>query len=215
VKVVRYEGAKGSSKKAGIPMAVNDSDLELLHAYLDNELPVAECEGLWRRLTGERDLMMELDRLRADYTVRTMAWSSLEPSDHSLARLESRMMRAARRSDLIERVQGVVRLVTTVAALVLFGFTVGWLGRERYIVTPNMASVGQNTPIRMAASNIPQMPAGGKIAVLVDDGSGKPITVQFDSMDEANRFLHDFRSPQLAAPSGGTDSPIVPAMDKF
>lgn len=195
-------------------MAVNDNDVELLHAYVDGELPVAECEGLWRRLTIERDLMSELDRLRADHAVRTMVWSSLEPTDHAVARLEAGIMRAARREDLMDRVHWITRMVTTVAALVLFGFTVGWLGRERYIVSPNLATVNSNSPIRMAAADGPQMPAGAKITVLVDDGSGKPIPVQFDSMDEATRFLHDFRAPQSPAPAGG-DSPIVPAMDKF
>lgn len=45
-------------------MAVNENDFELLNAYLDGELPVAECEGLWRRLAVERELMSELDSLR-------------------------------------------------------------------------------------------------------------------------------------------------------
>ena len=48
-------------------MAVNENDVELLHEYVDGELPVAECEGLWRRLAIERELMGELDRLRADH----------------------------------------------------------------------------------------------------------------------------------------------------
>jgi anti-sigma factor RsiW len=46
-------------------MAVNDNDMELLHEYVDGELPVADCEGLWRRLAVERDLMGELEHLRA------------------------------------------------------------------------------------------------------------------------------------------------------
>ncbi|HEX4056642.1 MAG TPA: hypothetical protein VHX86_20470 [Tepidisphaeraceae bacterium] len=197
-------------------MALNDNDVELLHAYVDGELPVAECEGIWRRLTIEPDLMAELDRLRADHAVRTMVWTSLEPTDQHVARLEAGVMRATRREDLMDRLHWITRLVTTVAALVLFGFTVGWLGRERYIVSPNLATVNSSSPIHMAAVNgLPQMPPSGtKITVLVDDGSGKPIPVQFDTMDEATRFLHDFRAPQSPAPAGA-DSPIVPAMDKF
>ncbi len=45
-------------------MDVNEGDIELLNAYLDGELPVPECEGLWRRVAVEPDLAAELDRLR-------------------------------------------------------------------------------------------------------------------------------------------------------
>ncbi|MGD0464258.1 MAG: hypothetical protein ABSB74_17380 [Tepidisphaeraceae bacterium] len=194
-------------------MAVNENDFELINAYLDGELPVAECEGLWRRLAIERELMSELDSLRANHAVRGMVWSSLDPGDHAVARVEARVMRAARREDFLDRFHYISRIVTTVAALVLFGFTVGWLGRERYIVSPNTASVSSNPPIRVASSTGPQMPTGGKVLVQVDDGAGKLVNLQFDSLDEANRFVHDFRAAR-AAPDGG-DSAIVPAMDKF
>ena len=44
-------------------MPMTEDDIEILHAYLDGELPTAECEGLWRRLAIERELVSELDRL--------------------------------------------------------------------------------------------------------------------------------------------------------
>jgi anti-sigma factor RsiW len=196
-------------------MAVSENDFELLNAYLDGELPVAECEGLWRRLAVERELTSELDSLRADHAVRGMVWSGLDPGDHAVARVEARVMRASRREDLLDRWHYLSRIVTAVAALVLFGFTIGWLGRERYIVPPNTASVGSNAPIRVASSTGQQMPAGGKVSVEVDDGTGKLVNLQFDSLDEANRFVHDFRATRAAAPPDGGDSAIVPAMDKF
>ena len=77
-------------------MAVNDNDMELLHEYVDGELPVADCEGLCRRLAVERDPMGELDHLRVDHAVRTMVWNSLEPEESTVARLESKIMRATR-----------------------------------------------------------------------------------------------------------------------
>ena len=80
-------------------MAENDNDMELLHEYVDGELPMSDCEGLWRRLAIERELMGELDRLRADHAVRTMVWSSLEPDESTVARLQAKVMRATRRED--------------------------------------------------------------------------------------------------------------------
>ena len=100
-------------------MAVNDSDLELLHAYLDSELPVSECEGLWRRLAIERDLMGELDRLREDHAVRTMVWNSLEPDDSSIARLQAKLMRATRREDFTYWIGN--------AARIMLGYAQSWL----------------------------------------------------------------------------------------
>jgi anti-sigma factor RsiW len=198
-------------------MAVNENDFELLSAYLDGELPVAECEGLWRRLAIERELMSELDTLRADHAVRGMMWSTLDPGDQSVARLESRVMRASRREDLLDRWHYVSRIITTVAALILFGFTVGWLGRERYIVSPtSTASINSNQPNHVASSlGIPQAPAPGKVSVEVDDGTGKLANFQFDTLDEANRFVHDFRANHPVTPPDTGDSGNVPPMDKF
>src|SRR5579872_2987588 len=102
-------------------MAVNENDLELLHEYVDGELPVADCEGLWRRLAIERDLMGELDRLRADHAIRTMVWSSLEPDETTVARLEAKIMHATRREDFMSWGGNALRICTSAAALILFG----------------------------------------------------------------------------------------------
>jgi anti-sigma factor RsiW len=200
-------------------MAVNDSDLELLHAYLDSELPVAECEGLWRRLAIERDLMGELDRLRQDHSVRSMVWSSLEPDDSSIARLQAKLMRATRREDIMYWVGNAARIVASAAALILFGFTVGWLGRDHYNAVPNMAGDISTVPShRMAeAGNSLEVPVVHKAAVYLKftDSAGKVVAVgPFDSEDEANQFVRDYQAAHSAAPAGG-DTNIVPPMDKF
>ncbi|MGD0770773.1 MAG: hypothetical protein ABSB42_21535 [Tepidisphaeraceae bacterium] len=195
-------------------MAVNDSDLELLHAYLDSELPVSECEGLWRRLAIERDLMGELDHLREDHAVRSMVWNSLEPDDASVARLQAKLMRASRREDFMSWTGNALRIVASVAALILFGFTVGWLGRDRFNGAPSLANMPSSAP-HMATAGSGGIPLTSKIAVEVHDRSGKLVTVQeFDSMEDARRFVHDVQAAQSAAPSGG-DSNLGPAMDKF
>ncbi|HEY1922251.1 MAG TPA: hypothetical protein VGG44_05755 [Tepidisphaeraceae bacterium] len=196
-------------------MAVNENDCELLSAYLDGELPVAECEGLWRRLAIERELMAELDTMRADHAVRGMAWTTLDPGDQSVARLESRIMRASRREDILDRWHYVSRIITTVAALILFGFTIGWMGRERYIVSPsNIANIGLNQP-HQTASELPSMPTSNKVSVEVDDGTGKLTNFQFDTVDEANRFVHDFRAAHSTTPADPGDSGTAQPMDKF
>jgi hypothetical protein len=196
-------------------MPVNENDFELLSTYLDGELPIAECEGLWRRLAIERELMSELDSLRADHAVRGMVWTTLDPGDHAVARVESRIMRASRREDLLDRWHYISRVVTTVAALILFGFTVGWLGRERYIPSPSTAGIIQSSPHQDASLVGPQMPTGAKVSVEVDDGTGKLVKLQFDTLDEANRFVRDFRAARSAAPPDAGDTATGSPMNKF
>src|SRR5580704_1564090 len=145
-------------------MAVNDNDLELLHEYVDGELPVAECEGLWRRLAIERDLMGELDRLRADHAVRTMVWNSLEPEESTVARLEAKIMRATRREDFMSWGSNILRITASAAALILFGFTVGWMGRDRYPGVPVVAHPSQGESA-IATSNVGESPASLKYNV--------------------------------------------------
>ncbi len=90
-------------------MAVNDNDVELLDSYLDGELAMSECEGLWRRLAVEADLSAELDRLRADAAVRQIVYSSLEPADEILAQLQRSIIKNAHKESLRSRYNRVVQ----------------------------------------------------------------------------------------------------------
>ncbi|MGA3067313.1 MAG: hypothetical protein ABSF29_10745 [Tepidisphaeraceae bacterium] len=203
-------------------MAVNDNDVELLESYLDGELPMSECEGLWRRLAVESELSKELDRLRADGAVRQIVFSSLEPSDESLAQLHRNIFKGARRQTLQATYNRYVRVIGTVAACLMFGFAFGWWGHDRY---PNfahgwingssggsMADMGLGiTPVRAPAVAAPT----GKYVVNVRDGSGQVIaTQQFDTFEEARQFADDFAKSQ-ASHSATHDVPAVPVGDKF
>jgi carotenoid cleavage dioxygenase-like enzyme len=194
-------------------MAVNDNDVELLHEYIDGELPVAECEGLWRRLAIERELMGELDRLRTDHAARTMVWNSLEPDESTVARLEAKIMRATRREDLMSWGSNILRIVASAAALILFGFTVGWMGRDRYSGVPVVAHPSQGESA-IATSNVGGSPASLKYNVEFFDRNGKLLNIQqFNSKEEAEQFKHDFDAAQ--ASPGGSDWNVVPTINKF
>jgi hypothetical protein len=191
-------------------MAMNDSDFELLHAYLDGELPVAECEGLWRRLAIEKDLVGELDRLRADHAIRTMVWNSLEPDDATLARLGARMARATRREDIMGWASNALRIVASAAALILFGFTVGWFGKDRMNgvpIIPAPSGYNQPTPAGMVD--------GGGATVEVTGSNGKKVDIKFNTYEEAEKFVHDVQSEQSATPAGGDTNPAPQPLDKF
>lgn len=191
-------------------MAVNENDLELLHAYLDGELPTAECEGLWRRLASERELQAELDQLRADCSIRAMAWNSLEPDERSVIGVEANLMRAIRREDIMGWVFNGLRIVASAAALIIFGFTIGWLGRDRMYATP-IASLNPAERHSSAAGSVP-LPAEWNVEMR--DNAGKIVKVfEFKSEDEARQFIRDWAAH--ASPSNTGDSSAVPTPDKF
>jgi anti-sigma factor RsiW len=194
-------------------MSVNETDLELLHTYLDGELPVTECEGLWRRLAVEKDLLAELEGLRADHAVRQAIWPTLEPADSQIARLETSILRSARRQDVLQVLKRGLTIVTTVAACLLFGFTVGWLGRDRYVNSPN-ATAG----VPMAETTVPASmttPASGKYIVNVRDGGHLVAVQEFNSYDEAQHFAQTQALRQASQQESDDSSNIIPAVAKF
>lgn len=190
-------------------MAVNENDIDLLYAYLDRELAVSDCEGLWRRLAVETELAAELERLRADATVRQQVWSSLEPDDMTDRAVQSRVLRAAWRDDWMSGINRVARVGTVAAACILFGFTVGWFGRDSRLGSPAGG-------VQVVAN--PDASAGhgaGKYVVDVRDDVGRTVAApQFDSLDEARRFAEDVARYQ-AGRQESRDGTVVPAVDHF
>jgi anti-sigma factor RsiW len=193
-------------------MSVNETDLEMLHTYLDGELPVTECEGLWRRLAVERDLLAELESLRADHAVRQTVWPALEPADTTVARLETSILRGARRHDLIAVVKRGLTIVTSVAACLLFGFTVGWLGRDRYVNSPNGAVPAVSVVETSAPGSMTPVP--GKYIVNVMDGGHLVARQQFNSLEDAQQFTADLTRVE-ASQQDSNNSNVVPAVAKF
>jgi anti-sigma-K factor RskA len=196
-------------------MAVNDNDMDLLHEYVDGELPVAECEGLWRRLAIEREMAAELERLRADHAVRAMAWKSLEPEESTVARLEAKIMRASRREDFMSWAGNALRIGASAAALILFGVSVGWMGKDRYGGAPVVSHSTPSDVPHTASSVLDGTTPAMKYNVELRDRSGKllaPIQ-EFDTLEEARQFAHDVQAGQTSP--GGADWNVEPAVNKF
>jgi anti-sigma factor RsiW len=210
-----YEGPR----KGRTAMIENESDLELLHAYLDGELPVAECEGLWRRLAAEADLFSELDKLRAEHVARQEVWSSLEPANGTVAKLNTSILRASRRHDIISTLYRGVSWISSVAALILFGFTVGWFGRNQYPAMPG--STQANSPIQMishntTAGNASIARGNGKVVVEVRDGAGNLVArPEFDSQDDARQFANEMVQIQSNRQQNPEQGIVPAAYDRF
>jgi hypothetical protein len=203
-------------------MAVNENDLELLQAYLDGEMPMSECEGLWRRLAVEQALAAELDQMRAEVATRQVVWTSLEPGDSTLAELEKNILRGARKQNLRTMSSRAFRRLATVAACLLFGFGIGWWGRDKYPGLNIENNLAVHDPSGTKVADVPGLtspftPApAAKFMVNIRDASGKLIaSPQFNTYEEAKQFADDF-ARQQAARSESRDVPTVPSTsEKF
>src|SRR4051812_3978762 len=110
-------------------MPVTDDQLELLEAYVDGELPVAEEDAVRRRLESEPALHQVLDGLRGEREVRAAVWRSYEPSDASVRRLVATIERKVDANTIWSHRLSRWRLPLATAACILVGFGIGWIGR--------------------------------------------------------------------------------------
>jgi anti-sigma factor RsiW len=194
-------------------MAVHDNDIEILHAYLDGELPVPECEGLWRRLAVEPELTAELDRLRTEHDVRQSVWSSLEPTDQAVAMTAHRIFKAARRNELVSMFNRGMLLVSSIAAMVLVGFSLGWMehGHNSGMAVQPSAG-GSGTPT--VASNMGGGLSPQSTEVSLRDSSGHVFSINFGSHEEAQQFADDIETAQRNREAQGSNT-VVPAMERY
>ena len=196
-------------------MSIADSDVEILEVYLDGELPIADAEGLWHRLSVEPELSAALDELRAQRSVRLSAYTQMEPSALEERQVCGDVVRGMRRRNVWERVRGAGKWLTAAAAVLAIGFS---LGRMR--VTPATSLSSSGNSVAMTGNNNALQPAGHNLyQVGYFDPNGKLIAVQpFNSLEDANNFVNDVNTWQTenhVAPEGSDthESPIVPVSD--
>lgn len=154
---------------------IEDGDVELLEAMLDNQLPVEQRESLRARLEREPALAAELEKLREERKVRAEMFSSLEGGEEAVV---DRILRAARTSGTAGPARMRLRYAMAAAALIAIGFLIGWMG----------AMGGKSNVI---ASEPPY-----RVEIL--DESGQLMAVQnFQSMEKAREFSEDLQQWQI------------------
>ena len=68
-------------------MALNDSDIQLLESYLDDDLAGEPLDQLRRRLASEPALAGMIDELRGQRQMRQQFFASCEPDEISVERV--------------------------------------------------------------------------------------------------------------------------------
>src|SRR6266436_3585640 len=94
---------------------LSESDINLLDAYLDDALSASEVPSL--------------DSLRAERKARAAVLTTLTPSEQEAGRFSDAVVISVRRREHMRRWMRNIRIGVSVAACLIIGFTVGWVGR--------------------------------------------------------------------------------------
>ena len=182
---------------------MNETDMELLEAYLDGELPMSEAGELWTRLSAEPKLSAALDQLRAQRAQRMSIWESHEPSDLEAKVVTGRVESAIRKHKWLDRVRMSLAYAVGVAACLGIGFNIGWFER------------GGINPTEMQAAPMVQPTNANTVAIRDQNGNLLDVPV-FTSPEQASQFTRDVNAIQTQPPEQQRQSGdnVVPASDE-
>jgi hypothetical protein len=183
-------------------MSMNDSDLELLETYLDGQMPLADAEGLWRRLSVEKELAAALVDLRAQRELRLAVWQGMEPSESEAAALTRRVSRAMRGRTTWEYARRGLSYAVAAAACIIVGFQVGRTGGGGNSGPVLAQAASQSSQVHLASAD--DSSKLGAFQVAIRDQSGDVIaTPRFATRQEAVDFVGDLNAMQSrsAAPT--------------
>ena len=167
---------------------IEDGDLELLEAMLDNELTAADREALQMRLAREPKLAVELEDLRSERKLRAEMFSSLEGGEDAVVeRILAKIPPRPAKSRL--------RYAMAAAACVVIGFMIGWMGATG------------------SKSNVNASPAPYQVELR--DETGQVMAVQkFWTLEKAREFSNDLEQWQMIQ-ERLLNGPVTKNSDKF
>lgn len=169
---------------------VNETDLELIEAYLDDALTPDEVERLDRRLNTEPELSAAMGALRGERLMRTFVWQIQQPADSAADRVTARVVSEVRRRDRMRWRGRWSRVAGAVAACILFGFVAGWLGRGRAQLLDESAM--DRSAVHAISHTAMSLGPSGVYQVALTDDAGNVIAVQkFARYEEAKQFADD------------------------
>jgi anti-sigma factor RsiW len=167
-------------------MSVNETDLEQLETYLDDELSPQEAAELDRRLATDSSLSDELTQLRAQRALRAAMFSAMEPGDGEVTSLLNRVDGVLHRQATWSKRLAALRYIGSAAACLFVGFMIShaiWPAQPQDDITPG----GQ-----VHVAQAPVGPHGPVYQVVLQDETGTVIGVQnFDSLNDAREFQSD------------------------
>ena len=177
-------------------MALDENDLEMLEAYLDDALDEREVEGVRARLGGEQEWVAALDQLRSERAMRQAMFSALEPSSAEVERVLVSVHRAIERRGQYAGVLRASRWVGAAAACFVAGFIV----RSAFFADRAGGPGNGQEMVQPVSNSRTSVRAVETYEVTLRDESGKVVAVQrFDSLAKAQEFAGDVSQWQRRA----------------
>ena len=178
---------------------MSESDIHLLEAYLDDGLSTSEVHRLDSRLSEEPALLEVLDSLRTERAARIAVFQSLTPGQTDVDRLADAVLATVNRRHWRMVVGRYARIAAGVAACLLVGFAVGWIGRGggKAAHPSQVPAIAVTTPAQVKSDahlviHAPKPTEPGQFQVAVLDENGNVIALQrFNKLDDARQFAND------------------------
>ncbi|MDB5303961.1 MAG: hypothetical protein JWM97_1510 [Phycisphaerales bacterium] len=173
---------------------VSETDLEILEAYLDDELSAGEVVRLDQRLACEPALAAALQSQRSARAVRAAVFKTTEPDDASADHFAGAVLASVRRRAWNRRLVRASKIAGAVAASIVVGVMIGWVGRGRGPEAPVASSFPHpvNTDGRLVAHTPKPADGGQTYQVALTDENGNVIAVQkFSKVEDARQFADD------------------------
>ncbi len=158
--------------------AIEDNDLELLEALLDDALVAGEADAVQKRLSAEPALAAALEDLRRRRAMCAAYFNDLQPSDAQAEAFANAAIRGIRRHELFARVTRSAKFIAAAAACVVVGVLISqWRNHSQ----PTAGKFGPNDPASEQAS----------FHVVLSDNAGNVVAEQ--DVDKQNlKAAEDF-----------------------
>ena len=161
---------------------------KLLEAYLDDALSPGEVQRLDARLSDEPLLSAAFDSLKSQRAACIAIFNADAPSEREAERFSAAFLSSIDRRQWNARFIRHLRVTVAVAACLLIGFAVGWMGRghgsamQAGVIHPEPASpaispLNAHNDAHLVIHS-PKAPEPGQYQVAVLDADGNVIALQ-------------------------------------
>lgn len=206
---IREQG--GEVKDAGAAfyretvMTVNPQDIELLEAYLDQELSESEVRSLDERLAGDATLQRALDRLRSHRELRVAAMSAVFDTDSASvdrlvasvreAQQDEAMAKASQALAVRRKAHSPVRSIFAAAACVAFGLLLGVALQRQQTSSSLIAAPAVSSTSSFLGSPVDFQAHGAYVVSLVNQDGESVLSVHFQNQEQARQFMNRVNDP--------------------
>ncbi len=179
---------------------VPDDDLQLLEAYLDDELSTDEVDALRERLIEEPQLASALAGLRESRSVRQKVYASLEPGELTVTDAVADVQTSVRNRLRWRRTMSDVLRYSAAAACLVIGLTVGSQFNGQSQPNPYQQADNNDRPLiagPFGANNYQSPPMTDRLVLGEDPGPASPV--RFEPLTPRTVVLKDPQGRIIAA----------------